>query len=317
MKFKMNIPLPDLPEPLFSNTIRQIGFHTEEEATIRNYARDGYVIIDAEIPSGIIEEAAAATKRNCFDNQGRMTSSRLTDAWMQEASIHQIASSPKVIRLLQMLYQREPVPFQTLNFPIGTQQKAHSDTIHFNSYPPRFMCGVWVALEDIDADNGALLYYVGSHKLPIYELYDTGRTGRLARTTPQEIHYGHYENFIESFIDVQGFEKKELYLKKGQALIWAANLFHGGSPIRDKRRTRFSQVTHYYFSDCMYYAPLLSDPYIGRLHVKPVINIRTRRFVPSRFNGKKVSLFHGTNFYSALRQIAVLIYLRIKLRSRD
>jgi ectoine hydroxylase-related dioxygenase (phytanoyl-CoA dioxygenase family) len=28
------------------------------------------------------------------------------------------------------------------------------------------MCGVWVALEDVDAGNGPLFYYPGSQRLP-------------------------------------------------------------------------------------------------------------------------------------------------------
>lgn len=309
-----NIPLPHLPEPLFSSAIHHLGFPAEEEEFLRHYARDGYIIIDPEVPSSTIKKAIDATRHLCLDKQGQVKAGRATDAWLQEESIRQIAVAPKVMKILKMLYQREPVPFQTLNFPVGTQQKTHSDTIHFSSYPPGFMCGVWIALEDTDSANGALNYYAGSHKLPIYELYDMGRVGALARTTPQEVHYGYYENFIESFINEQGFERRELFLKKGQALIWAANLFHGGSPIQDKTRTRFSQVTHYYFSDCIYYTPLHSDPYIGRLCIKPVVNIRTKQFEPNRFNGKKVSLFHGADLYGALRQLALLMYLKFKLR---
>ena len=55
-------------------------------------------------------------------------------------------------------------------------------------------------------------------------------------------------------------------LKKGQALIWASNLLHGGSAHRDKGRTRHSQVTHYYFEGCQYYQPLSS--YGGYRHLK-------------------------------------------------
>jgi len=33
--------------------------------------------------------------------------------------------------------------------------------------------------------------------------------------------------------------------RKGDALIWAADLAHGGSPITDPRLTRRSLVTHY------------------------------------------------------------------------
>ena len=54
--------------------------------------------------------------------------------------------------MLFSLYGREPFPFQTLNFPYGSRQHYHSDAVHFNSLPKGFMCGVWVALEDIHED---------------------------------------------------------------------------------------------------------------------------------------------------------------------
>jgi hypothetical protein len=42
--------------------------------------------------------------------------------------------------------------------------------------------------------------------------------------------------------------------------VWSANLLHGGSPQRDKNRTRKSQVTHYFFEGCKYYTPAISEP---------------------------------------------------------
>ena len=36
-------------------------------------------------------------------------------------------------------------------------------------------------------------------------------------------------------------------IRKGEALIWASNLLHGGMPHVDKDRTRHSEVTHYLF----------------------------------------------------------------------
>jgi ectoine hydroxylase-related dioxygenase (phytanoyl-CoA dioxygenase family) len=57
-----------------------------------------------------------------------------------------------VLGLLGVLYGREPRPFQTLNFKVGTQQRPHSDQVDFNTEPPGLMCGVWVAMEDIDED---------------------------------------------------------------------------------------------------------------------------------------------------------------------
>lgn len=154
--------------------------------------------------------------------------------------------------MLEEVYQRRPFCFQTLHFRQGTQQAVHSDTIHFNSEPSGFMCGVWIALEDIDENNGPLIYYPGSHKLPEITMADVG-------VPSNRDHYAAYENFIGSNLQRTGLPSQLGMIKKGQAIIWAANLLHGGSPIVDPRRTRFSQVSHYFFEGCKYYIPILSS----------------------------------------------------------
>ena len=48
-------------------------------------------------------------------------------------------------------------------------------------------------------------------------------------------------------------------LEKGQALVWASNLLHGGAPQANRERSRHSQVTHVFFEGCRYYTPMTSD----------------------------------------------------------
>jgi ectoine hydroxylase-related dioxygenase (phytanoyl-CoA dioxygenase family) len=43
------------------------------------------------------------------------------------------------------------------------------------------MVGVWVALEDIDSSNGPLIYYPGSHRLPIFTNEHLGINPDLAK----------------------------------------------------------------------------------------------------------------------------------------
>jgi hypothetical protein len=74
------------------------------------------------------------------------------------ALVRRIAGNPCIIELLSQLYGRPAFPFQTLNFPVGTEQPFHADAVHFSGVPERFMCGVWVALEDIGPEQG-LVYY--------------------------------------------------------------------------------------------------------------------------------------------------------------
>ena len=295
---KMPIPVMNMPwvdSPFFEQTFSQLNLDNETRKLVKQFAEKGYVIIDdlgieniTEIIDSIVKDLT-----HIYGEKGKIKSAwiyhdRIQDAWTFNQDVKKIASAPQIINLLKILYQREPIPFQTLNFRFGTEQSTHSDSIHFSSVPARFMCGVWVALEDIDANNGPLHYYPGSHKLPIFELNDLGITGSY-QNKPYDI-YPVYEEFLQSLIEDNGLKKVELYVKKGQALIWAANLLHGGSKVLDKNRTRYSQVTHYYFSDCMYYIPLLSDPFISRIHFKEVRNIITEEVVNHIYNGEKIKI---------------------------
>jgi ectoine hydroxylase-related dioxygenase (phytanoyl-CoA dioxygenase family) len=114
------------------------------------------------------------------------------------------------------------------------------------------MAGVWVALEDMDDDNGPLVYYPGSHKLPELSMADIGAAATKAD-------YDRYEAHVADLIEREGLEPHHATISKGQGLIWAANLLHGGSPQNDRSRTRHSQVTHFFFEGCKYYTPMLSD----------------------------------------------------------
>ena len=224
------------------------------------YHSAGYLIFDPGIPEATLD---AATK-GMLDSEpikGKEWhhGARYLDGWRACPAIKSIALAPRVLRLLRQIYDREPLPFQTLNFPVGTEQRVHSDAIHFNSDPATYMCGVWVALEDIDFDNGALVYYPGSHKLPVVTMEDFA-------PGPGAAHYPLYEAHIAKCVEDQKLVAERAVLKKGQALLWASNLLHGGGTHVDKSRTRFSQVTHYFFEGCSNFTPL--ESYGGYRHLR-------------------------------------------------
>ncbi len=250
--------------------------HREQE----EYEAQGFLAFDPEIDAATID-AAAAGVRGLYLTPGAPSDDKLVayrddrrvqDAWKVVPAVKAIARAPRVLQLLRELYGREPRPFQTLNFRVGSEQQPHSDTIHFTSKPAGFMCGVWVALEDIDRDNGPVVYYPGSHKWKESVLADVdafeaptpaqglwsrlrGRWNTVARNTNAD--YAKYERLIRHQIEASRIEPVYATIKKGQAFIWAANLVHGGSPQADRNRTRASQVTHYFFEGCRYYTPLL------------------------------------------------------------
>lgn len=216
---------------------------------------EGMLRLDLELDASDLSDAIAdmAAEQQINESSTYQPGSRVQDGWKKSEAVKRIATHPSALKVLRELFGREALPFQTLNFPVGTQQKVHSDTVHFNSIPSGFVAGIWVALEDVDADNGPLIYYPGSHKLPEYDMRDVSPS-RYGRD------YTGYEKFIEDKILELRLEPKLAHLKRGEAVIWHANLWHGGSAVLDPARTRHSQVTHYFFEGCRYFTPVNSTP---------------------------------------------------------
>jgi hypothetical protein len=272
--------VPLIESPLFEQSLETWGLTEAERDIAMQLHERGYAVID--FPD---EDFVARSARICgnlaprfpiaFDDpeaHKAVGDMRVQDAWQFDPDVKAIATNPGVLSLLSKLYGRRAFPFQTLNFPVGTQQTAHSDSIHFSSVPERFMCGVWVALEDIHANAGPLLYYAGSHKWPIVSNTMIGRRGWESKSHSAQ---APFERAWTAMAESAGSKPETFLARKGQALIWAANLLHGGSHQLDTRRTRWSQVTHYYFEDCIYYTPAFSDEPLGLLDLRKITDIAT------------------------------------------
>ena len=153
---------------------------TVTEAEREKFERDGYLVIDDLGYSDALLDGIVADLDGLYEGDERRVDDvfyarhRIGGAWRISENVKGLALHPNVLALVEDLYGRKPLPFETLDFRMGTEQPTHSDTIHFNSMPRGFMCGVWVALEDIDMENGPVVYYPGSHKLPEITLEDVG-----------------------------------------------------------------------------------------------------------------------------------------------
>lgn len=269
-------PLPGVPNvesPFFDQLFAEGTTPPELRSIALSLARDGYAVID--FPDEDISGMADRIRADLHDRYdwearaaGRGADMRLQDAWKFNDDVRRIAVNPNIINLLSELYGRKAWPFQTLNFPVGTQQHFHTDSVHFSSMPERYMCGVWVALEDIGPDQGPVIYYPGSHRWPIYTNEHIGYRPTRARTTQMV-----YEGLWSQLVAASGIQPKTLTIKKGQALIWLANLMHGGDIHLSHEKTRWSHVTHYFFEGCVYYTPMNSDVPGGLVDIRSPYNI--------------------------------------------
>ena len=271
--------LPLIESPLFPAVQEEMGMNAEERRIAMSLHEKGYAIFD--FPDESIEDRIRRIKHNLSPSYGidfddpesdkTLAERRVQDAWKFDEDVRAIAANEVVLDLLSKLYGRTAFPFQTLNFPVGTQQDAHSDSVHFSSVPERFMCGVWLAMEDVAPDAGPLFYHPGSHRWPIVSNALIGRRGYGSNLSSAQDPYG---PAWAALCEVNGSEPEIFLPRKGQALIWCANLLHGGSFQRNPKLTRWSQVTHYYFEDCIYYTPAFSDPEIGKINFRSIISIK-------------------------------------------
>ena len=239
--------------PAFSTFPRQL-----QEKMI-NWSDNGFMVLqgffDDHLVSSINEEIDRIAEKHLIEPTH---DNKLPFANRISPIIKNVTYTPKLISILNFLLGKEVVPFQTLNFIKGSNQRAHSDSIHMTTYPLGYLIAVWVALEDTYENNGPLFYYRGSHKLPYLlnnDFNDTSTALKLGRKD-----YKDYEDVTEEIIQKNHLEKEVFLAKKGDVFIWHANLIHGGSPIIDHSLTRKSMVIHYYAKDVIKYHEISERP---------------------------------------------------------
>ncbi|MEO7312654.1 MAG: phytanoyl-CoA dioxygenase family protein [Chitinophagaceae bacterium] len=169
-----------------------------------------------------------------------------------------IGNNEPLKELLGTLLGGKAALFQSINFMMGSEQHTHSDSIHMTTYPLGGLLGAWIALEDVTEENGPLHYYPQSHKLPYYLNADYNNEGNSWLLGDKE--YIEYEAMMEEKIKEQQLQPVKFLAKKGDLLIWHANLFHGGDPHTDKTKTRKSMVLHYFKEGCICYHEITQRP---------------------------------------------------------
>lgn len=269
---KNSMSMPWVESPFFDSILENMDVSDELRDLAKKYNKDGYVILDLNLTDDYISEinndVSKILKSNDFIGQEKYEYTdhrRLFQAWKKSNNIRNLTKNEKVLETLRFLYDREPFAFSTINFTNPTSQPLHSDTIHFNSYPKGWMVGVWVAFEDCGISNGTLRVVKGSHKWKEYDYNSINVIHPDFREDGEKKSYRDYDQFIRKLVIAKNAKEEAVDLRKGQAIIWSANLLHGGTPVLDDKVTRRSQAIHYFFDGCKkYYTPMFSEPMLGK-----------------------------------------------------
>ncbi len=235
-------------------------FSPQLQQQVLNFTEKGFAVIPGFLSEKGAEQVNQEIDRIIADKTlpFRYGGKKLMFANKHSQVINSVTHSPELIKLLSFLLGKKVIPFQTINFIKGSEQRAHSDTVHMATYPLGFMIAVWVALEDIKPESGPLIYYPGSHKLPyvMNNDYDSGSTDTMIG----KYAYKKYEDKIEEVIKANNLKPATFLPKKGDIFIWHANLLHGGSIMTDTESTRKSMVIHYYCENVICYHEITQRP---------------------------------------------------------
>jgi hypothetical protein len=250
----------DLPDAADFIVHQGSRLRTPPEA-LSGWVENGYAILEGAVADGATNRfltevhAAIATPGSqlpmtYWDEEGHhydkatpallmKHEAKVLDLHTRLASAADLIFAPRILDFLRDIFQDDAVAFQSLYFEFGSQQGAHQDTAFVYTDPPYHFAASWIALEDAVPGAGELFYYPGSQRLDDLIFADGTKALR-----PGDPAGSSYSKDLEQIAVGEGLQRKLLHIRSGDALLWAADLIHGGAPIRN-RHTRRSLVTHY------------------------------------------------------------------------
>ena len=254
---------------------------------LARWERDGFLILRDFMPGAAIRALRDAVEREWAHAEGndheidlltgpdagrafrlgeaptgaRNEAYKLNNLFARRADVRAVALEPRLRDACAQLLDGEPLICNSLNFERGSQQPFHIDTWYMPPPVDDKMVVASICVDDVDASNGPVVYYPGSHRIPPYRFSD-GRLNEIPGEMPK------CRAYLDAEIAARGLAEEEFRGRSGDVLIWHAQLLHGGRPILDRARTRASLVVHYWRACDLPADQVRTDPktgsYLGR-----------------------------------------------------
>jgi len=253
---------------MFVPTLKQRSILTAEQ--LEHWTEHGYVVlpglfsseqlqtIDAEVDHhwavsrtqrselvvDLIGSSGARILLHEAPIEARQVPYKLNDLYLVSDRVRQVILAPTLVRVLTELLGGAPLVCNSLNLEFGSQQPCHTDSLYMT--PPRDLNLVasWIPLEDCVAEAGPLRFFPGSHKIPPFR-FSSGKITAIESEMPR------YQQYMQEHVDRLGLKEKRFCASAGDVFLWHSQLYHGGAPIENARRTRRSIVTHYFLAEDM------------------------------------------------------------------
>jgi len=168
---------------------------------------------------------------------------RIVDSYMVNDLAKKILLTDEITHFLKLCFEVPPLLFQSLSFIKGSNQGIHQDTAYVVTNQPMKLIASWIALEDISPGSGELEFYPQSHRYD--EFLFSGQYKHFSSGRDGDQEHQRFTNHLKQQIQISRKTSQRFLAKKGDVLLWHADLYHGGSNVLDEKLTRNSIVGHY------------------------------------------------------------------------
>lgn len=235
----------------------------DEATMLREWNEDGYTVLRGAIPHPLIDalwrdaDTAWSERPACKILTEGVGVTMLADSPPKEQLTHhhyrvmdfhnlsqagaEIMMHPLVLRTLELIFGEPVIAMQSLLFEYGSEQGLHQDFPYVHAEIPSHLIGVWVACEEANAENGSLMVYPGSHRVP---LFDFGNGSVLARSDDRR-GIEAYEAYLDATCKDYPRAPEIFRAQKGDVILWHGALIHCGAPALNHALTRRTFVSHY------------------------------------------------------------------------
>lgn len=168
---------------------------------------------------------------------------RVVDSFCAFPEALALFATPALRDFLAAIFDAPPLLFQSLSFDQGSQQGLHQDTAYVVVDAPLELAACWIALQDVQPGAGELMYVPGSHRLPDYDFASGGKHWHSERDGAAA--HDAWCAWLLDEIARRGLPVQRFLPKKGDMLIWHADLAHGGAAVTNPDLRRQSLVGHF------------------------------------------------------------------------
>ncbi len=221
----------------------QVGLTTQQKSYYNTY---GYLVLESvftkEECQGFVEHLEdlhnGRKELTGFFQQDKY-GSRTFNQHLYDPYVLEFLIDVRLHQPLKDCFGDEPEAIQTMHFYEGSEHPLHQDQY----YLPDCM-SAWIAMVDVDKDNGPLVVQPGSHKGRLITKHDVPMILQPDETYEQQQSNRYFPRVKQVFKE-NAEDEVQVLVRQGDVVLFNGKLIHGGAPVLRPGTRRHALACHY------------------------------------------------------------------------